>query len=293
MRLPFILILALSVFSCTEPVIDASDEDSLETSFSRILRQLPADQRLEVSKEFSRIRNAYMGHIAFRFEGETRELRQRRFFDAVEGMDVEQISQESIRVQQAWDLGTLLSIRKEYSDFNGASELLDKIKLVSYRFIPLEPSLNRARGDRNKASFEAVISNDTKYSVHSVIFTTDMHNNDGSFKLEYGMYFEIPDGIKPGEEKSVIAYSSVSSNEGMEPGYNRYSNFKADSVYGAANSDGSENIIATINYARLPTIERVSEAETKYRLKHGDHEPAEWSANIERELGKHNQYRGY
>ena len=254
-----------------------------------MLRQLPADQRQEVSREFSRIRNGYMGHVAFRFEGETRELRLKRFLDVVEGMNLQQISEEARRVQQAWDLGTLLGIRKDYSDFMAATKLLDKIRLVSYRFIPLESSLNRARGDRYKAGFEAVISNGTNFSVYSVIFSTDMHDNDGSLKQKY----EVPDGIKPFEEKSVIAYSNVSSNDGMESGLDRYSNFKPDSVYGAASSDGSENIIATLNFTPLPTVEGVKEAENKYRSKYGNNEPAEWSANIERDLAKHNKYRGY
>lgn len=274
-----------TIIACSEPVLNVSTESGLKKSFSKIVASLPAEEREEIVLAFMRIQNAYMGHIAFHFEGDTKSIRKKRFHDSLAGMNAQQILDESVRIEQAWSLGSLLRARKDLNDYQDVVELLDKVKLKSIEFIPLDYPLG-------KTELEAVISNGTEHTLYAIDFSTDLLYDNGSFSRKYHMYFEIPDGIAPREEKKVKAYSRVRSNKGMAQGFDRYINFITITLYDLVDGKPTKKI-ATSNFGVLPTPEKADIIEAKYRSKYGKSEPAEWSANIIREMAKHNMYRGY
>ncbi len=285
MRIFLMLMMLSTIIACSEPVINVSTESDLKKSFSKIVANLPTEEREEIVLAFLRIQNAYMGHIAFHFEGDTKSVRKKRLHDSLAGMNAQQILDESVRIEQAWNLGSLLRARKDLNDYQDAVELLDKVDLISVEFIPLEYS-------PDKAELEAVILNSTEHTFYAIVFSTDSLYDNGSFSRKYHMYFEIPDGIAPGEEKKVRAYTRVRSNKGMAQGFDRYMNFKTITLYDLIDGKPTK-IIVTSNFGVVPTPEKVEKIEAKYRLKYGNSEPAEWSENLVREMAKHNMYRGY
>lgn len=274
-----------TIIACSEPVLSVSTESGLKKSFSKILASLPAEEREEITLAFLRIQNTYLGHLAFHFEGDTKSIRKKRLNDSLAGMNAQQILDESVRIEQAWSLGSLLRARKDLNDYQDVVKLLDKVKLNSIDFIPLDYPLG-------KTELEAVISNGTEHSLYAIKFSTDLLYDNGSFSRKYHMYFEIPDGIAPGEAKKVKAFSHVRSNVGMAQGFDRYMNFKTITLYDLVDGKPTK-IIATSNFGVLPKPEKVQKIEAKYRSKYGEYEPADWSANLIREMAKHNIYRGY
>ena len=282
------LILSALIFiaSCapfSEPTLDSSSEANLRASLAEIISALPENERREASLEFSRIENTYLGHLAFRYEGEDRSARQRRFMNAVSGMNAEAISLEAERVQQAWRLGDLLGIRADYKYYQEALSVLSKVELLSYELI---------RTDKNiaKAKLEAVVRNDSAYPIYSAVFTADMFDQNGESVGPYQMYFEIPDGLHPGEQKVIEAYSDRRLDTDGNP-IRQFKNFKAYELYSGSKGD-RDNMIAGINLVRLPTLEGVQKAEAKYYALYGDDEPEEWTQNILRDSSRYDPYRG-
>lgn len=281
MRTLLILNLLLLFVACSEPVLDATDQDSLKQSFSSIVKRQSAEQQSVITREFFLITNAHMGHMAFNFEGDSRAMRRERHLKAIDGMNAQQISAEAERIEQAWALGTLLLARKDYRDYRDASNVLDKVNIESVRFFPREHSFD-------KIEIEATISNQTEYVFYSAVFSADLLRNDGTLLRRYTPYFVIPDGIFPGEEKNVKAYSSMNGDYRQMNG--RLINFEAFTLY---SDEKSEQIIVSQKFSQIPTEENVRKIEAEYQSKYGDNEPVEWSKNISRQIEKHNVYRGF
>jgi len=292
MRLLFLFIMLSLLFGCSSsdpPVLDGSDTQRLEVSLTKILKELPSTEKQKTLREFSRIQNTYMGHVAFRYEGETREMREQRFLSAVSGMNAEQISIEAERVQQAWRLGDLLGIRTNYKNYQAAAAVLSKVALVKYRLAPPEDSPYR-RGSKKVARLDATILNSSDQPLYSIVFSVDLLYRDGTFSQRSQLYFEIPDGVLPDQEKTVRAFSPRRLDQNGEL-INQLINFKAIEVFSVPESS-SEHLIAGINVSPTPTHESLQKAEAKYRSLYGEDEPEEWSANISREHSKRNIFVG-
>lgn len=265
------------IIGCSAPVIDASTQSNLDSSSNALINSQPKNQQLEALKHFSRIRSAYLGHIAFRDQGFTKESLEKSYRDAIDGMNYQQIVQESERVQQAWELADLVSMRKSFREYQRARSILGKIKVKDLTFF---------KNENGHCMVQATIVNGSDISFSSVDFRVEKFSPEGSSYGDDWLDFDFRKELSPGmEQEAKAGFSDCDELLSFPKNQVALNNFRAMTL----RSLSGKNVV-NIHFGSLPSKDFLKKKEVEYFEKYGKNEPQRWKENILRSLEKQKQF---
>ncbi len=267
--------------ACSEVTLDASDDASLKKSFEKMVRSLPEKTRTSVVNAFLKIENTYIGHVAFRGIADSSETLAKKFRSTIHGMNSEELLQESQRIDQAWRLYDLLSVRSRLSNYQEALNFLQQVSFDNFEIYTEK---------HGKCFISANIINQSSESIYAVEVWLDYRVRHQAKDETMSLYFVMDSGLSPAHQ--VYAEDELSRRICRDPDLDTYDfrKAKALAIYGAKRN-GDYTKMVEVNPVSPPSSRGLKEMEQKYAARYSD-EPAVWSANIMRFLADKNEFIG-
>ena len=194
-----VLILSLlALTACSDPVIDASTEKSMKTSFEKIYQALPGDQKAEFKFSYGAILYAYRTSRSFKKKGDSKALINKRIKAAINGKNAQEINSIYRDVKKTKSLWAIQNIKNQIEQRADDVKQLKTVIIESYD-LRLAPD-----GSRERMFLQATIYNGSKYTLSDVLFVIRIGSSfsDTLLSQNRNLYITFPDGLEQGH--SVI-----------------------------------------------------------------------------------------
>ena len=188
----------LALTACSDPVIDASTEKSMKTSFDKIYQALPGDEKAEFKFSYGGILYAYKTSRSFKKKGDSKALINKRIKAAINGKNAQEINGIYRGVKKTKSLWAIQSIKNQIEKRADDVKQLKTVTIESYD-LTLVPD-----GSREQMFLQATIYNGSKYTLSDALFVIRIGSSfsDTLLSQNRNVYVAFPDGLEQGS--SVI-----------------------------------------------------------------------------------------
>ena len=208
-------LIVVSLVGCSKPTVDASSDETMETSIVKVWESLPVDKQAQFDEA---IQLLVYKQIYFKSPDEAAKFERKRK-DSVHGKTGEQIIAaaaqiiERDRLQKESGYRELKDLEKKRQLFVRSREQLRKFKVlrsryykekIEFKFMGVQPVI------------EVTVKNGTSHTVSKVYFKGIIESPEQDVTWFQDTFIcSIPSGLKPGEEISWHLAPNSSSGWGI------------------------------------------------------------------------------
>lgn len=190
----------LLLTSCSEPVMDATDEETMKQSFKNMLNSLPAEEKKQFFKAYHKVVYAYKSHKGFKQKGDSKELIQSRINDLINQKTVTEIIEQAKIIKKK---------KAQYKIKNIEAQLLarkDDNKQLSLAKINQYKLYMTTDGFFDQIFLDVVIYNGSKYDLSHLVLAITIGSSMSHTLIspEKHIYLEFPETLKAGELTSKL-----------------------------------------------------------------------------------------
>lgn len=190
----------LLLTSCSEPVMDATDEDMMKQSFKNMLDSLPDEEKKQFFKAYHKVVYAYKSHKAFGKKGDPKELIQSRINNLINQKTVTEIIEQAKVIKKK---------KAQYKIENIEAQLLarkDDIKQLSLAKINQYKLYMTSNGFFDQIFLDLDIYNGSKYDLSHLVFVITIGSSMSHTLIspKKSMYIKFPETLKVGELASKL-----------------------------------------------------------------------------------------